>query len=195
MNTEVLNPTIESIGQLFSLPTGPQGAAFSNVAFAESRYARDLKINLQNALAMPNLSEKESTLLALGVAINDKSSALVAALSDKAAAIGAGSEEIAEVFACVSLMNTNNVLYRFRHFMKKEQYETPAGIKMNVMVTPVLGKGFFELLSLAVSALNGCELCVTSHEASVLKHGESTAKIYDAVRLAAIVRGFTVLNA
>jgi lipoyl-dependent peroxiredoxin subunit D len=39
------------------------------------------------------------------------------------------------------LMNTNNVFYRFRHFMGKDFYNNqPAGIKMSIMMNPVLGK-------------------------------------------------------
>ena len=49
----------------------------------------------------------------------------------------------------------------------------PGKIKMNIMMKPVLGKEFFELMSLAVSAVNGCEMCVNAHENS-LKQLEST---------------------
>src|SRR6185503_2027193 len=82
--------------------------------------------------------------------------------------------ELAELYSCVSLLNVNNVFYRFRHFTKKEYYETtPAGIKMSIMMNPVLGKEFFELVSLVVSSINGCEMCITSHEQSILQHGGS----------------------
>jgi alkyl hydroperoxide reductase subunit D len=63
---------------------------------------------------------------------------------------------------------------------------------MNIMMNPVLGKEFFELMSLAVSAVNGCESCVNSHEESVRKLGSSEVRIFDAIRLAAIVKGLCV---
>ena len=68
----------------------------------------------------------------------------------------------------------------------------PAGIKMNIMMNPVLGKELFELISLAVSAVNGCESCVNSHEESVRKFGSSENRIFDAIRLASVVRGLCV---
>jgi lipoyl-dependent peroxiredoxin subunit D len=37
-------------------------------------------------------------------------------------------------------------------------------IKMNIMMKPVTGKEFFELMSLTISAVNGCEMCVNAHE-------------------------------
>jgi alkyl hydroperoxide reductase subunit D len=58
---------------------------------------------------------------------------------------------------------------------------------MNIMMSPLLGKEFFELISLAVSAVNGCEMCVKSHEASVLEVGGSEERIWDAIRIASVV--------
>jgi alkyl hydroperoxide reductase subunit D len=159
----------------------------------ETRYLKDLKINVSNALKYESLTEKESALLALSVAINEKTKTLENALLEKAQLSGATQEEILETYACVSLLNVNNVFYRFRHFTKKEYYQTtPAGIKMTVMGNPTMGKEFFELMSLGISSLNGCELCVNAHEESLIKMGTSQQRIYDAVRLFANVKGLTV---
>src|SRR5690606_40392949 len=70
----------------------------------------------------------------------------------------------------------------------------PISIKMNVMMSPVLGKELFELMSLVVSAVNGCETCVASHEDSLRKLGTSEVRIFDAVRLASIVKGLTEIG-
>jgi len=172
---------IESNGTLDSLEA---------MSVGETRYLKDLKINLKNALGSENLSPKEAYLLALAIAVNEKNKYLKNAFTQKAVEQGATEAEIAETHACASLLAVNNVFYRFRHFMQKDSYNNmPAGIKMNIMLNPVLGKEFFELMSLAVSAVNGCEMCVVSHEASVRKMGSSEARIFDAVKLAAIVRG------
>ena len=63
---------------------------------------------------------------------------------------------------------------------------------MTIMGTPIMGKEFFELMSLAISALNGCEMCVNAHEDSLMKLGTSQARVYDAIRLAANFKGLTV---
>jgi len=186
--------TKESLYKEVNLPAEFESVLINKLAALDHRYLKDLKINVGNVLKSQTLNRKEALLLALSVAVNEKNAALIAALEELAKAEGADEKEIAEVTACVSLMNANNVFYRFRHFMHKEFYDNaPAGIKMSIMVNPVLGKEFFELLSLVVSALNGCEMCVTSHEQSVLNHGGTQARIFDAVRLGAIFKSFAVL--
>lgn len=158
---------------------------------AESKYIKDLKINTGNALNNTQyLSRKEACLLAMAVAVNEKSQPLQESFSTLATEAGATAAELAEMVACTSLMNTNNVFYRFRHFMKKDTYNNlPAGIKMSIMMNPVTGKEFFELVSLVISAINGCEMCVSSHEQSVLQHGSSEARVFEAVKTGAIVKG------
>lgn len=161
---------------------------------AGSRYLKDLRINLGNVLQSEHLSRKECLLLALAVAANEKKAGLQEAFRVKALAEGADNREIAEVLSCTSLLNANNVYYRFRHFMNDEFYnKAQAGIRMSIMANPVLGKEFFELLSLAVSALNGCEMCVTSHEKALIAQGTTKQRIHDAVRLAAVVKSLTII--
>ncbi len=192
--TKIENSTIASIAEALLISEDIEGTAIAGLSEVDHRYLKDLKINLNNALAYENLQKKEAYIIAASVATNEKNEMLIKAFEGLAKQQGATDHEMAEAYACVSLMNVNNVFYRFRHFINKDYYnQTPAGIKMSIMVNPVLGKEFFELLSLAISAVNGCELCVTSHEESVLKHGASTARVYDAVRLAAVIKGLAVL--
>lgn len=160
----------------------------------DARYLKDLKINVTNSLSAPTLTKKEAYLLGLSVAANEKHTELQAAFEKLATQEGATDKEIAEIYSCTSLMNANNVYYRFRHFVNKEFYTaTPAGIRMSIMANPVLGKEFFELVSLVVSALNGCEMCVTSHEEALLKHGTAQQRVLEGVRLGAVLRSLIVL--
>jgi len=189
------NETLQSLISDLGLNAEAVSVSLNQLATTESKYLRDLRINLKNALAFSNLSRKESLMIAFSVAVNDRTPHLADALEQLAKAEGVSMEELAEVRACVSLLNINNVFYRFRHFTQKEFYEkTPAGIKMGVMMNPVLGKEFFELLSLTVSTLNGCELCVNAHENSLMQLGTTEARVYDAVRCAAIFRGMTAIQ-
>jgi alkyl hydroperoxide reductase subunit D len=158
---------------------------------AESRFIKDLKINTSNALNNTQyISRKEALLLAVAVAVNEKSGLLQESFTSLAKETGATEAEIAEMIACTSLMDTNNVFYRFRHFMQKDFYNNqPAGIKMSIMMNPVTGKEFFELVSLVISSINGCEMCVSSHEQSVLQHGSTESKVFEAVKTGAIIKG------
>jgi alkyl hydroperoxide reductase subunit D len=164
---------------------------------ANARYLKDLKINVGNVLNNTQyLNRKEALLLALAVAVNEKSDLLKESFTLLAQQAGATEVELAEAVACTSLMNTNNIFYRFRHFVKKDFYNNqPAGIKMSIMMNPVLGKEFFELMSLVISSVNGCEMCVTSHEVSVLQQGSTESKVFEAVKLGAVIKGLiTVLS-
>jgi len=45
----------------------------------------------------------------------------------------------------------------------------------------------FELMALAVSAINGCEMCVRAHEKTVTEGGLTPDHVNDAVRIAATI--------
>jgi len=95
--------------------------------------------------------------------------------------------------AAAALMAMNNVYYRFRHFIGKETYsQKPARLRMNRLVKPATQRVDFELFSLAVSAINGCETCVQSHEKVVIEGGLSEDQVHDAVRIAAVVQAAAV---
>lgn len=192
--TQTQNETLERILTDYNLEDAELSTGVELLGNTDHKYLRDLRINLSNALAYPNLTKKESYIVALAVAINEKNDRLIKSFTPLAEKEGATTAEVAELYSLVSLMNINNVFYRFRHYTKKEYYtNTPAGIKMSIMMNPVLGKEFFELISLAISAVNGCEMCVNAHEQSVKQHGATEARIYDAIRLASIAKGFANL--
>ncbi len=158
------------------------------------KYIRDLRVNLKSTLDSASLGgRKNAYLIALAVAANERNNTLISAFTELAKKEGATESEIGEVHAIASLLATNNVFYRFRHFSENKAYEQmPAGIKMTIMMRPVLPKMLFELISLVVSAVNGCEVCVNSHEKSVRHEGGSEQMIFDAIRLGAVVRGLSI---
>ena len=189
-NQDTAVQLLQSVG----LTEAHLSARLHTLANTDARYLKDLKINVSNAIGAASLTKKEAYLLALAVAVNEKHAELQTALEKLAVQEGANEKEVAEIISCTSLMNANNVYYRFRHFLDKEFYTaTPAGIRMSIMANPVLGKEFFELVSLVVSALNGCEMCVTSHEEALLKHGTSQQRVLDAVRLGAVLKSLVVV--
>jgi lipoyl-dependent peroxiredoxin subunit D len=154
----------------------------------KSRYIADLKINFKNSFESELLTKKEIALLGLALAVNANNVPLKEFFLNSAQTEGSTPEEIAEAVGCASLLSANNVLYRFRHFVNKEKYnEIPARIKMNIMSKPVTSKEFFELMSLAVSAVNGCEMCVKSHEKSLIELGSKEERMFESIRLAAVI--------
>lgn len=183
-STETINELLQSIG----VDTAYRNASLSLLENGESRYLRDLKLNFTSTLTSEHLSTKECGLLGLSVAINNNNLPLTNFYTKYATEQGATAEEVAEAAACASLLASNNIFYRFRHFTQKEKYsQIPARIRMQIMMKPVTGKEFFELMSLVVSAVNGCEMCVNAHEDSLIKMNTTEERIFDAVRIASLV--------
>jgi lipoyl-dependent peroxiredoxin subunit D len=192
----IQNETFQNLLNDLNIPAYEPSANAQALLAVDARFIKDLKINTGNVLNNTQyLDRKEALLLALAVAVNERFALLQEAFTGLAKEAGASEAEVAEIIACTALMNTNNVFYRFRHFMQKDFYnDQPAGIKMSIMANPVLGKEFFELVSLVLSSINGCEMCLSSHERSVLQHGSSESRVFEGVKLGAIIKGLiTVL--
>ena len=185
--TETINELLQTIG----LDTTYRNASLSLLEKGESRYVRDLKLNFNSTLTSAHLSEKECALLGLATAVNNNNIPLVDFYTAYAERTGATAEDTAEAAGCASLLASNNIFYRFRHFTQKEKYtQIPARIRMQLMMKPVTGKEFFELMSLTISAVNGCEMCVNAHEDPLIKLGTTEERIFDAVRIASLVTSF-----
>lgn len=182
--TEIIQEFLSSIGTEATYRTD----SLSLLEQGESRYLRDFKLNFSSILSSEHLSAKEIGLLGVSVAANEKNHILINFFKEFSLQQEASAEEIAEAVACASLLASNNVFYRFRHFVNKERYgQIPARIRMQIMMKPVTGKEFFELMSVAISAVNGCEMCVNAHEDSLIKMGTTEERIFDAVRLASLI--------
>jgi alkyl hydroperoxide reductase subunit D len=54
-------------------------------------------------------------------------------------------------------------------------------------------KNDFELVSLAVSAVNGCGMCIDSHDKVLRDGGISVQAIQSAVRIASVIHGVAVV--
>jgi alkyl hydroperoxide reductase subunit D len=158
-------------------------------------YAKDLRLNLESVLSGPGaqgLELRQVHAVALASAIASRHAPLVAAMETQAAG-SLSPEEIAGVRAAAAMMAMTNVYYRFTHLASNKDYETlRAGLRMNVMANPGIDKASFELCSLAVSAINGCGMCMDSHEKVLRGHGVSAQGVQSAVKIAAVVHAVAV---
>ncbi|MVN92113.1 carboxymuconolactone decarboxylase family protein [Mucilaginibacter aquatilis] len=183
-STEVIQELLQSV----AVDKDYRTESLTLLEKGESRYLRDLKLNLSSTLTSEHLSTKECALIALSTAINNNNKPLTIYFTKYAEEQGATAAETGEAAGCASLLASNNIFYRFRHFTQKEKYtQIPARIRMQLMMKPVTGKEFFELMSLAISAVNGCEMCVNAHEDSLIKLGTTEERIFDAVRISSLV--------
>lgn len=149
--------------------------------------AKDLKLNLQSVLSDSSLSDTQRWSVALACAYASRNPALQDAISADAVSV-LDENAIDDAKAAAALMAMNNVFYRFRHMIGKASYGAmPAKLRMNRIAAPRTSKLDFELMCLAVSAINGCQACVQSHEQVVRTAGLSEDQVHDAVRIAATV--------
>ena len=154
--------------------------------------AKDLRLNLGNVLQPGTLTKEQVWGTAVACAIGARNPQLrQATLEDALLHVGPGVVEDAK--AAAALMGMNNVYYRFKHMVARDEYaQKPARLRMQRLVQVATNKTDFELFCLAVSAINGCETCVRSHERVVIEGGLTEDHVNDAVRIAAIFHGVAV---
>ena len=169
--------------------------SLSEIKSAIPDYAKDLRLNLDSVLSepgAPGLSSKQIGLVALASAIASRYEPLVAAVAGEAAR-HASPQELNGARTAAAIMAMNNVYYRFTHLVGEPEYQTlRAGLRMNAMANPGCDKLDFELCSLAVSAINGCGMCITAHEKVVRAAGLTVEQVQAAVRIAAVVHAVAV---
>ena len=154
--------------------------------------AKDIKLNLGSVLQGGALGPAQRWGVAVASAIAARNPRLrEAILAD--AGRSAPPEVIQDAMAAAAIMAMNNDYYRFRHMVGKPIYsEKPAGLRMNRLAQPATSKVDFELFSLAVSAINGCEMCIRAHEKAVTDGGLTPDHVNDAVRIAATIQAAAV---
>lgn len=154
--------------------------------------ARDLKVNLQSVLQDSSLSDDQKWGVAVACAIAARHPRLREAVR-KAASERVSPEVLDDARAAAALMAMNNVFYRFRHMVGKEEYGSiPARLRMNRIAKPLGSRIDFELYCLAVSAIHGCEMCIRSHEKVVVDGGLTPQQVQDSVRIASTLHGVAV---
>ena len=155
--------------------------------------AKDIKINLSNVLQPGGLNSAQTWGSAIASAYTSRNEELTKAVLADAKAAGVEDGVIEDAKAAAMLMGMNNVYYRFRHVIGKEEYgQKPARLRMMRLKQVSSNQTDFELFCLVASAVNNCETCVRSHEAVVLEGGLSTDQVHDAVRIASIIHATAV---
>ena len=153
-------------------------------------YAKDTKLNLSSIITpegAPDLTQKQIYVIALASAYATKSSRLIAAIAEEATP-HLMEKEMNAAKSAATIMAMNNIYYRFIHLVNDKSYSSlPAKLRMNVIGNPGIDKVDFELSCLAVSAINGCGMCIDAHTHELNKTGISKLAIQSAVRIASVI--------
>ena len=157
----------------------------TEIAESLPAYARDLKLNLQNVLSQAELTEQQTWTVAVACALTCRNEALSRAVLAEAQARLAP-QQLESAKAAFAIMEMNNIYYRFRHMLDKEEYANiPARLRMQAIRSHGGDPVDFELACLAASSINGCEACIRSHEAVVREKGLTPEAVVASVRIAA----------
>jgi alkyl hydroperoxide reductase subunit D len=149
-------------------------------------YAKDLRLNLGSLAGEPSLTVQQRAGSFIAAALAARNAEVTRAITAEFAP-SLSPEALEATRAAAAIMAMNNIYYRFTHTLGGDYASMPARLRMNVMAKPGIDKGDFELFSLAVSAVNGCALCMESHEKAVRHAGLTQEQVQAAVRIAAVV--------
>ena len=153
-------------------------------------FAKDIKINLSKILTpdgAAGLTEVQIFGTALACAYSTKNHDIVGAIIETAGDI-LTEAHINAAKSAASIMAMNNVYYRFIHLVEDAEFgHMPAGLRMQVIMNSGIDKKDFEFYSLAVSAINGCGMCMDSHVKTLLHEGASKTAIQSAVKIASVI--------
>lgn len=150
--------------------------------------SKDIKINCKKLIFESNiadLSMHTQQALVLAISYSLQNLEIIEAALDYTTELDETHKKAAGI--CANIMSMNNVYYRSLHLLgNKELEQLPAGLRMQGLMQHQIDKGLFELMALAISAINGCGLCLTSHYAQLTKK-YSNEQIAYAIKLAAVL--------
>lgn len=149
-------------------------------------YAKDLRLNISTLAGEDILTAQQKWGTFYSCALAAGHAGLIVAIENLASA-EMPAESMGAARSAASIMAMNNVYYKFAGTMGESYQTLPARLRMNVIGNPGVDKIDFELWSLAVSAINGCQYCVQAHESKLLQSGFSREQVQAAVRIAAVV--------
>jgi lipoyl-dependent peroxiredoxin subunit D len=149
-------------------------------------YARDIKLNLGSLATEPSLTQQQRAGAFVASALASRNAETTDAIVAEFGPL-LSPEALAAAKSAAAIMAMNNVYYRFTHLVGGDYPNMPARLRMNVIGRPGVEKADFELWSLAVSAVNGCGMCMEAHEKVVRQAGLTQEQVQSAVRIAAVV--------
>lgn len=166
-------------------------------AFAQALpdYTEELRRNVEAMLADPLLEGARRDALILACAHGTGHRPLVEAAEAEVA--GRLSPALAQAArGAAARMAMTNVYYRFVHLVSAPDYEhLPSRLRIDRRTDPAVAKADVELFGLAVSAMNGCGLCIDAHERALLRHGVAPEIVQAGARFAAILKAVATVDA
>lgn len=162
--------------------------SFEEIKNKLSNSAKDIKLNISTVFTDEgtDLNKNQIGSIALASAYAIKNLTLIKSVLAEVSYLSEAELEAAK--SAATIMAMNNIYYRFVHLVNDKSFANmPARLRMNVIGNPGIDKIDFELSCLAVSAINGCGMCIEAHTHQLNKAGVSKVAIQSSIRIAAVL--------
>lgn len=160
--------------------------SIENLRGALPEYAKDQKLNLGSLTRSTELNEQQLWGALVASAAATRNDTVFSEIAEEAKE-HLSEEAFEAALGAATVMAMNNVAYRARHFLGDDYSQVKMGLRMNIIAKPGVDKVDFELWSLAVSTINGCENCVVAHANTVREEGLTKEQVWEAVKVAGVV--------
>ena len=161
--------------------------AIENLRGAMPEYAKDQKLNLGSLTRSTELSEQQLWGALLASAAATRNAKVIAEIAEEAKE-HLSEEAVEAAYGAATVMAMNNVAYRAKGWLGDDYANVKFGLRMNIISKPGVEKADFELWSLAVSAINGCEHCAVAHANTVREEGVTKEQVWETVKVAGVVQ-------
>ena len=150
-------------------------------------YAKDIRLNLDGAIARSSLEGNDAVGVALAAAFATKSKVLTDAIRNAGVL---SPEEVNGALTAAALMGMNNVWYPYVEMADDSDLaQQKAELRMNAYANNGgVDKRRFEMYALAASIIGKCHFCIKSHYDLLKNHqGMSAQQLRDVGRIAAVI--------
>ncbi len=159
-------------------------------------FGKDIMLNAKSLLLSENavLNPQQTAIIAIAVGMTIKHPTLKKAILEHFEAQVSPKEIRAAKIAGV-IMGMNNIYYRFTHTSHDQSYtKMSVGLRMNGIGSHDIDQNTFEIACVAVSSINGCSACISSHEQKVRQQGGTQEQVQMAVKIAAVINAMGYID-
>ena len=161
--------------------------SIDNLKSSLPEYAKDQKLNLGALTRSKDLNEEQLWGCLLASAAATRNDTVLSEIAEEAKE-HLSEEAFEAAYGAATVMAMNNVGYRAKGWLGDDYAQVKFGLRMNIISKPGVDKVDFELWSLAVSSINGCEHCAVAHANEVREGGLTKEQVWEAVKVASVVQ-------
>lgn len=151
----------------------------------------DLYMNIKRQLEAGKLEQGPKFLVAVAVASAAGSAEGTRFLGAAARKAGLSAEQVLDAVSAATVCAVFNGYYKFRDLAVEGEFDSfRAPFNANTFMKSALSPVEVELICIAVSAFNGCKMCVQGHNAKARQLGVTDEQIDEAIKAGAIAGAF-----